>query len=338
MGQSSVQGMTGQMGPGPIDPSFAEFLSQLPPLGAASLRPEDLPANRAKHAEIQARLNAGVSNAVERSDRTIPGDPPLSIRIHRPKLQDRLLPCIYWMHGGGYIRGSRTIDDLRFDRWCQQFECVAVSVEYRLAPEDPYPAPLDDCYAGLMWIYAHSAELGVEPTAIGVGGASAGGGLAAALTLLARDRAEIPVAFQLLVYPMLDDRQITPSSQWDVPVWGPGDNEFGWRSYLGPAYGGDEISEYAVPARATDLSRLPPALITVGALDGFADESISYAQRLNQAGVPTELHVYPGAPHGFDYIAPESKLTTRFRRDTDEWLECALGAPSMAGSANSALA
>ena len=308
---------------GPLDPIFASFVSQLPPLGAAGLRVEDLPASRAKHAEIQAKLNAGVSDAVERRDHHIDGEPGLTVRVHRPKDTTGPLPCIYWMHGGGYIRGSRKIDDLRFDRWCQKFPCVAISVDYRLAPEHPYPKPLDDCHAGLAWAHANADELGIEAGAIGIGGASAGGGLAAGLALRARDAGDLPVAFQLLVYPMLDDRQVTPSSRWDVPVWGPGDNEFGWRSYLGPAYGGD-VPAYAAPARATDLTGLPPTFMSVGALDGFADESITYAQRLNQAGVPSELHVYTGAPHGLDYIAPQSAMTQRFRRDTESWLETAL--------------
>lgn len=314
--------MTDQMGP--LDASFLDAVSRLPPLGAAGLRPEDLPASRAKHAEIQAKFNAGVSDAVTRRDELLPGNPPIMLRIHRPKAASGPLPCIYWMHGGGYIRGSRKIDDLRFDQWCQKFRCMAVSVEYRLAPEHPYPAPLDDCYEGLLWAQANASDLGIDATRMGVGGASAGGGLAAALALRARDERKINISFQLLIYPMLDDRQVTPSSRWQVPVWGPRDNEFGWRSYLGRSYGDPDISPYAVPARAQDLLGLPPTLMTVGALDGFADECIVYAQRLNQAGVPTELHLYPGAPHGFDYLASGSKLTQRFRRDTEEWLETAL--------------
>jgi acetyl esterase/lipase len=171
---------------------------------------------------------------------------------------------------------------------------------------------------------AHAGERGVEPQRIGVGGASAGGGLAAALALLARDRDRIPVAFQLLIYPMLDDRQITPSSRWEVPVWPPSANTFGWTSYLGDRTGGPDVSPYAAAARAEDLCGLPPALITVGGLDGFVDEDLEYALRLNQAGVPVELHVYPHAPHGFDNLAPGTALARRARLDMETWLAAQL--------------
>jgi acetyl esterase/lipase len=149
---------------------------------------------------------------------------------------------------------------------------------------------------------------------------SAGGGLAAALALLARDRGEVPVAFQLLDSPMLDDRQITPSSQQDaLPVWNRSSNTFGWKSYLGDLYGRDDVPSTAAPARATDLSGLPPAFVSVGAVDGFRDEDVDYALRLNQAGVPTELHVYPGACHGF-HLAREAPVTRQCMRDMEDWL------------------
>ena len=179
-----------------------------------------------------------------------------------------------------------------------------MSVQYRLAPETPYPGPLDDCYAGLAWVHQHADELGVDPDRIGIGGQSAGGGLAAGLALLARDRGEVPVAFQLLIYPMLDDRQITPSSGWPDPIWPPSANTYGWTAYLGDRKGGPDVEPYAAPARATDLAGLPPTLIAVGAIDGFSDEDIDYAVRLRHAGVPVDLHVYAGAPHGFEGLAP----------------------------------
>jgi acetyl esterase/lipase len=195
-----------------------------------------------------------------------------------------------------------------------------VSVEYRLAPETAYPGPLDDCYAGLRWTLEHAEELGIAPDRIGISGVSAGGGLAAALALLARDRAEVPVAFQLLECPMIDDRQTTSSSQLDgLPIWSREANEFGWRSYLGDLYGGD-VPAYAAAAHATDLSGLPPALVIVGGADGFRDEDIEYALRLNQAGVPTELHVLPGAPHGVQMFT-DSVVARRWNRMVTEWLE-----------------
>ncbi len=232
----------------------------------------------------------------------------------------RTRACIYSMHGGGYVIGSYTMDDLLFDRWCPALGVVGISVEYRLAPETPYPGPIEDCYAGLRWVHEHAGELGIDPTLVGVHGISAGGGLAAALALLARDRGGPPVAFQILISPMLDDRQVTPSSQLDgLAVWNRESNAFGWRSYLGELYGRDDVPHHAAPARAVDLSGLPPAFVSVGALDGFRDEDVDYALRLNHAGVPAELHVYPGAPHGFQ-IATESELCRRSFRDTEEWV------------------
>lgn len=192
-------------------------------------------------------------------------------------------------------------------------------------------APSTDCYAGLSWVFKNADLLGVDPTRIGIGGASAGGGLAAGLGLLARDRGEMDLAFQMLIYPMIDDRQETPSSRWEeVPIWNPANNTFGWRSYLGSLYGTADIPAYAAPTRATDLSGLPPTFVSVGTMDGFCDEDIEYAQRLNQAGVLTELHVYPGAPHGFDGFAPDSALARRARRDMREWLAAVIGAPERA--------
>jgi acetyl esterase/lipase len=212
------------------------------------------------------------------------------------------------------------MDDAKFDHWCPALGIVGVSVEYRLAPEHPYPAPLEDCYRGLKWIYDHAAEIGVDPDRIGIAGVSAGGGLAAALALVARDRGEVPVAFQLLDCPMLDDRQQTVSSQLDgLAVWSKESNTFGWRSYLGDLYGTNEIPYTAAPARCDDLSKLPPAFVSVGTVDGFRDEDIAYATRLNQAGVPCELHVYPGACHGYQ-IAVESAIARRSQRDVIDWI------------------
>jgi acetyl esterase/lipase len=195
-----------------------------------------------------------------------------------------------------------------------------VSVEYRLAPETPFPGPLEDCYLGLKWTFEHHRELGIDPGHIGIGGTSAGGGLAAALALLARDRGEVPLRFQLLDCPMLDDRQITPSSQQDgLHIWNRDSNAFGWRSYLGDLYGTPQVPAYAAAARATDVSGLPPAYVCVGAVDGFRDEDIEYATRLNQAGVATELHVYAGVPHGVMLFAG-TPVARRYQQGIDEWV------------------
>jgi acetyl esterase/lipase len=260
-----------------------------------------------------------LSDAVERTNHVVEAKVP--VRAHRPRESAGVLPCVFSMHGGGYVIGSYAMDDPRFDAWCPKLGFVGVSVEYRLAPETAYPGPLEDCYLGLKWTYEHAAELGIDPQRIGIMGVSAGGGLAAALALLARERGEVPIAFQLLDSPMLDDRQLTPSSRQDgLAVWSRASNTFGWKSYLGDLYGRDDVPATAAPARATDLSGLPPALVTVGAVDGFRDEDIDYALRLNQAGVPTELHVYPGACHGFNLMAPEAPVTKQCLRDMEDWL------------------
>ncbi len=269
---------------------------------------------------LRERFEMPASDAVERTEHLVPGDPEVALRISRAKGADGAQPGLYSMHGGGYVIGNNTMDDPLFDLLCPKLGVVGVSVEYRLAPETPYPGPLEDCYQGLTWIHEHAEELGIDPGRIGVMGLSAGAGLAAALALLARDRGEVPVAFQLLDSPMLDDRQVTASSrQDDLPVWSRRSNEFGWRSYLGDLYGTDDIPYTAAPARATDLSGLPPAFVSVGAVDGFRDEDVDYAIRLNQAGVPTELHVYPGACHGYQ-IAADAPVARQGRRDVEEWL------------------
>lgn len=301
-----------------LDPELAAALAAMPPFGPITA--DNLPQIRAQRALLLQDVE--LSDAVERTDHTFPGlagGPEVTVRVHRPKKGDGPLPCIYWVHGGGYIIGSYEMEDLRFDRWCQSLNCVGVAVEYRLAPETPYPGPLDDCYAGLVRTFEHAEELGIDRERLGIGGASAGGGLAAGLALLARDRGEVPVAFQLLVYPMIDDRMETVSSSWDVPVWPPASNRFGWDSYLGNLAGG-KAPAYAVPARATDLAGLPPAFIMVGTLDGFHDEDVAYAQRLNHASVHCELHVYPGAPHGFDGFVPDARISKAARRTMREWL------------------
>ena len=265
-------------------------------------------------------MQVELSDAVERTDHVVSDDPRVVVRVHRPKAASGPLPCVYSIHGGGYVLGTYAMDDARFDRLCPTFPCVGVSVEYRLAPETAYPGPLDDCYAGLRWTFEHAAELGITPDRVGIAGVSAGGGLAAALALLARDRGEVPVAFQLLECPMIDDRQTTSSSRLDgLPIWSRESNEFGWRSYLGDLYGNADLPPYAAPARADDLTGLPPALVIVGGADGFRDEDIHYALRLNQAGVPTELHVLPGAPHGVQMFA-DSVVARRWNRIVVEWL------------------
>lgn len=298
-----------------IDPEVAQALLAL------DLRLGDLSDDRLQ--SIRDRMRSipmpPLSDAVARRDYALPKRPPVSVRVHRPRGIEGRLPCIYWMHGGGLVLGRNVGDDPRFDRWCAQLGCVGVSVEYGLAPECKYPGPLEDCYAGLQWVHAQAEELGIDARRIGIGGASAGAGLAAGLALLARDRGELAVAFQALIYPMIDDRQITVSSQWNDPVWPPSANRYGWDSYLGDLKG-TEVPGYAAAARATELQGLPPTYISVGALDGFADEDIEYANRLRHAGVPVQMHVYANAPHGFDSLTPGTAIAQRANRDIVDWL------------------
>ncbi len=297
-----------------LDPEIAPLLELAP---AFQLSVDALPALRdLRNAQFQVEL----SDAVERTDHVVSQDPYVVVRVHRPKGVAGPLPCVYSVHGGGYVLGTYAMDDARFDRQCTRFPCVGVSVEYRLAPETPYPGPLDDCYAGLRWTYDHADDLGIDRARIGIAGVSAGGGLAAGLALLARDRGEVSLAFQLLECPMIDDRQTTSSSRLDgLPIWSRESNEFGWRSYLGDLYGSDDIPPYAAAARAENLVGLPPALVIVGGADGFRDEDIGYALRLNQSGVPTELHVLPGAPHGVQMFM-DSVVARRWGQIVTEWL------------------
>lgn len=299
-----------------LDPAIAPFFTGDAAMPGVPATREEIAARRSQPRLVQMEL----SDAVEREDRTVEGDPPVTVRIHRPVGAEGPLPAVVSLHMGGYVLGSYEDDDFRHDRLAPKLGYLGVAVEYRLAPETPYPGALEDCYAGLKWTFDHAEELGVDRGRIGILGASAGGGLAAALALLARDRGEVPVAFQMLLYPMLDDRRVTTTSGWDTVIWAPEHNELGWSSYLGELYGADQVPAYAAPARAEDLSGLPPAFVSVGALDLFCDEDVEYAARLNRAGVPVELHVYPGMPHAFDLFSGLADGARRALRDQEEWL------------------
>lgn len=224
-------------------------------------------------------------------------------------------PGILHSHGGGTIAGSAYLSVPRLQKLARDEGWVIVTVEYRLSPETPYKGVIEDHYAALRWMHANASELGLNPDKIAVMGESAGGGNAARLALTARDRKEVPLAAQILIYPMLDDRT---GSTVKVPdfigaiLWTPQANQYGWSSFLGMPAGSDDAPPEAVPSRQTDLSGLPPTFIGVGALDLFVFEDTEYARRLIEAGVPTKLLVSPGAYHGFDQLAPDADISKEF--------------------------
>jgi acetyl esterase/lipase len=241
----------------------------------------------------------------------------IMVRLYRPRDARPNGPGLFWIHGGGLILGDVSMDDAHCAGIAAELNIVVASVDYRLAPEFAYPTPLDDCVVAFEWLVEQSGQLGLDRERLAVGGGSAGGGLAAALTLRLRDGNAPQPCFQLLRYPMLDDRNETPSSHaiTDLRVWNRSANLIGWSAYLGDRRGMPDVDAYAAPARAADLSALPPAIVTVGDLDMFLDEDIAYAQALLGAGVPTELHVYPGSFHGSDTMLPDADASRRWRRD-----------------------
>jgi len=219
--------------------------------------------------------------------------------------------AVLYLHGGGMILDWERVGGL-YDAAVRGYVAASgvpmLAVDYRVAPEFPHPSPLEDCYAALRWLTDHAAELGVDASRLAVMGDSAGGGLAAGVGLLARDRGGPAIAAQLLIYPMLDDRTCEPAAPGAALLtWSYDDNATGWGALLG----GRPATGYAVPARATELAGSPPTYLDVGALDIFAEEDVAYAQRLIAAGVPVELHVYPGCPHAFDLLAPDADVSQR---------------------------
>jgi triacylglycerol lipase len=302
-----------------IDPEIAPVLDTFPPLG---LSPQTLPEIRRAQAEPvpDAPGAQTLYPKVTTTEKWIPGwagDPDVRVLHYEPTNRSTATPGLIWIHGGGYVLGRADIDEMFCRRISTETGASVVSVDYRLAPETRAPGQVHDCYAALRWVHDHAASLGVDRRRIVVGGASAGGGLAAALAVLARDRGEVPVSYQLLVYPMLDDRTastVNPHPHAGEFIWTPEENRFGWSSLLGRAPGGDDVSPYATAARVASVAGLPPAYIGVGALDLFLEEDLAYATRLLRAGIPTELHVYPGAFHGYDMV-PEARVAQAHFRD-----------------------
>jgi acetyl esterase/lipase len=238
------------------------------------------------------------------------------LRVYKPESVVPPTPVLVWLHGGGYVLGRPEIHDVGCAQYVCQLGITVVSVDYRCAPEHPFPAGLEDSYSALKWVVSHSQELGIDAKRVAIGGASAGGGLAASLVQLAHDRQEVKPAFQLLVYPMLDDRTVLRTDVDDSSsvTWNQKSNRFGWESYLGRKCGAGDVPQYAVPARREDLSGLPRAWIGVGTVDVFHDEDMAYAERLKGCGVECEVCEVPGAFHGFDEFTPRAPVSRDFRK------------------------
>ena len=311
----------------PFDPELAEALAALADVLPPTVTPDMIEAMR--QATLSPPLDEVIAGRpITYSDRVIPGpEGDLTVAIFARTDHRAGGPGILHTHGGGMIVGDRFDGMGTMLDWVDEFDAVAVSVEYRLAPEHPDPAPIADCYAGLVWTAAHAAELGFDPDNLIIAGASAGGGLAAGVALKARDEHGPRLAAQVLIYPMLDDRNQTVSShQIDgMGVWDRGSNDTGWDAYLGDRRKTDKVSIYAAPARATDLSALPPTFIDVGTTEVFRDEVVAYASQIWADGGICELHVWGGGFHGFDLFAPQAQLSQAMIETRTKWVRRTLG-------------
>lgn len=321
----------------PTRPPFDPELAPLPPMIRDVIPPfsaETLQATRTMFADGMpgmepVDLTAG--GAVRVEERQVPGpegEPDVTVLILSPTEGEGLRAGVYHTHGGGMVVGDRRTGVDFFLPYVAEGLAVVVSVEYRLAPENPDPAPIEDCYAGLLWTAKNAAELGIDPDRILIAGASAGGGLAAGTALLARDRGLPRLSHQLLICPMLDDRFKTHSSQMldGEGVWDRNDNLYGWTALLGERRGGPDVSPYAAPARAEDLAGLPRTYIDVGSVETFRDEALTYAGRLCEAGVLVDLHLWGGGFHGFDALGPHAAVSRATVAARDEFIRRALEA------------
>ncbi|MFV0434052.1 MAG: alpha/beta hydrolase [Leucobacter sp.] len=311
--------------PVPFDPKLASILDAMPPAGP---RPTvaDIPSLRGF--VLSPPLEEVISDReIDHEERRIPGPagaPDLEVTILRPRRAEGLLPCFTNFHGGGTIMGTRHDDYPRLVPLVEEFGAVAITVDYRLTPEHPHPAPVEDCYAALVWVADHAAELAIDPDRIVVMGGSAGGLLSAGVALLARDRGGPRLAGQMLICPMLDDTNSRPSSyQYDgISPWPRHMSLLAWGALLGEDAGDPaaDVPAIAAPARATDLADLPPAFIEAGSAELFRDEDVDYASRIWAVGGEAELHVWSGGFHGFDMFAPEHELSRAAFAARSSWL------------------
>ncbi|WP_210243413.1 alpha/beta hydrolase [Mesorhizobium sp. B2-4-14] len=310
-----VRGFLNMNGESLVDPELRPFLANGPSVGLSAASLADARATAQQYFEQQGMALEQPRLAVTAD---MNGAPPVQLRIYAPPSAGQK-PAILNIHGGGYVLGSAaSIDGLN---WQMAIEntAVVVSVEYRLAPETPFPGPIEDCYAGLHWLFENSASLGVDPRRITIMGDSAGGGLAAATTLLARDRKEFLPAGAMLIYPMLDcrtgsDQDVQPNPTTGGFVWTAQDNRFGWSAMKGAYSADDDRVGYFSPSLTRSLDRFPPLFLAIGALDLFLEEGVNFVMRASRAGVSVECHVYPGAVHGFDLMG-ETALGRQFRLD-----------------------
>lgn len=306
----------------------AELLQVLEAAPDMSVSAEKLPLARAAIAEMTQMGLAEVDHSVRVTEHFAPGPkgaPDVRVALYKPDGLPAGAPTVLQIHGGGFLFGTAELGDPRNRAMAKAVECAVASVEYRLAPETPYPGGLEDCFAALSWLHASASELGLDPRRIAIRGESAGGNLAAALAILTRDRGGPPVCFQLLIYPMLDDRTVIrkPHPYAGEFVWDAPSNRFAWASWLGVAPGSPDVPDLAAPARVEDLSGLPPTFLATAALDLFIDENLEYAARLIRAGVHTEFYVAPGAFHGFEAMNPQAAVSRRFIMQADEALKLA---------------
>lgn len=279
--------------------------------------------------EVRASMLAKATAALPANDPAISvetvyvpgrnGAPPVRVLAYRPTQVHGPYPVLLHLHGGGYVVGSPERKGAEHRRLAVDLGCTIYSVDYRLAPETPFPGSIEDCYAVLAWLHTNALKLALDTNRIGVVGESAGGGLAASLALLARDRGEFRLAFQHLISPMLDDRtavQPLMNSYVGQFAWTHEDNAFGWSALLGSALGRPDVSAYAAAARAQDLARLPPTFLSIAALDLLLEEEVDYARRLARSGVPLELHLYPATFHGFVPTCPDARVSVAAARDS----------------------
>jgi acetyl esterase/lipase len=325
----------GRAGPPPsFDPELEATIRELGGdlTSARPLSLDDIPDLRREQADMAPPSDEQLEDdgAFVVDEREVPGPadaPEVRLLICRPRDATGPVPAVYYLHGGGMVSGSHRTGVEALLAWAQELRLAVVSVDYRLAPEAPHPAPVDDSYAGLSWLSAHADDVGIDPQRVVIVGKSAGAGIAAAVALRARDEGGPALAGQLLMGPMLDDRNDTPSAHQleGVGVWDRRSNATGWRALLGDAAGGPDVSPYAAPARADDLSGLPPAFIDVGSSETFRDEAVAYASRIWLAGGHAELHVWPGGFHGFAGSVPAAPLSRDARAARLRWLRRLLG-------------